>query len=146
MFPYKYCVCVCVCVLVAQLCLILCVPMDCSPPDSYVYGIFQVRILLRWRHYPVVIVTSLVGNFYFATTASIIQTFCLNCWTFVFLRISELAIGNSEVVLYILRSLYHRNQWPLVVHGVHPNGLTCVSISVLCWECGPMRPGCVREK
>ena len=146
MLRAKVCFCLCVCVLVAQLCLILCVPMDCSPPDSYVYGIFQVRILLRWRHYPIVIVTSLVGNFYFATTASIIQTFCLNCWTFVFLRISELAIGNLEVVLYILRSLYHRNQWPLVVHGVHPNGLTCVSISVLCWECRPMRPGCVREK
>ena len=30
-------VCVCVCVLVAQLCLILCDPMDCSPPGSSVY-------------------------------------------------------------------------------------------------------------
>ena len=63
------------CVLVAQLCPILCICMDCSPPDFCVYGIFQVRILLRWRHYPIVIVTSLVGNFYFATTASVIQTF-----------------------------------------------------------------------
>ena len=28
-----------------QLCLTLCDPMDCSPPDSSVHGIFQARIL-----------------------------------------------------------------------------------------------------
>ena len=32
-------------VLVAQLCLILCNPMDCSPPGSSVHKIFQTRIL-----------------------------------------------------------------------------------------------------
>ena len=37
--------CVCVCVLVAQLCLTLCDPMDCSPPGSSVHGILQARIL-----------------------------------------------------------------------------------------------------
>ena len=31
-------VCVCVC-LVAQLCLTLCTPMDCSPPGSFVHGV-----------------------------------------------------------------------------------------------------------
>ena len=30
---------------VAQSCLTLCDPMDCSPPGSSVYGIFQARIL-----------------------------------------------------------------------------------------------------
>ena len=35
--------CVCVCS-VTQSCLTLCHPMDCSPPDSSVYGIFQARI------------------------------------------------------------------------------------------------------
>ena len=30
---------------VAKLCLTLCDPMDCSPPDSSVHGIFRVRIL-----------------------------------------------------------------------------------------------------
>ena len=30
---------------VAPSCLTLCDPMDCSPPGSSVYGIFQVRIL-----------------------------------------------------------------------------------------------------
>ena len=35
----------CVCVLVAQSCLTLCDPMDCSPPGSSVHGIFQARIL-----------------------------------------------------------------------------------------------------
>ena len=33
------------CVLVAQSCPTLCHPMDCSPPGSSIYGIFQVRIL-----------------------------------------------------------------------------------------------------
>ena len=32
-------------VLVAQLCLTLCNPMDCSPPGSSVHGISQARIL-----------------------------------------------------------------------------------------------------
>ena len=35
----------CVLVLVAQLCLILCSPMDFSPSGSSVHGIFRVRIL-----------------------------------------------------------------------------------------------------
>ena len=30
---------------VAQSCHTLCDPMDCSPPGSYVHGIFQARIL-----------------------------------------------------------------------------------------------------
>ena len=30
---------------VAQSCLTLCGPMDCSPPSSYAHGIFQARIL-----------------------------------------------------------------------------------------------------
>ena len=28
---------------VSQLCPILCDPMDCSPPDSFIHGIFQAR-------------------------------------------------------------------------------------------------------
>ena len=36
---------VCVYVLVAQLCLTLCNPMDCSPPGSSVHEILQARIL-----------------------------------------------------------------------------------------------------
>ena len=40
------CVCIYLCVfLVAQSCLALCGPMDCSLPDSSVRGIFQARIL-----------------------------------------------------------------------------------------------------
>ena len=47
MFYFKVCVCVCVCVcvLVVQLYLTLCDPTDCSPPDSFIHGIFQARIL-----------------------------------------------------------------------------------------------------
>ena len=36
---------------VTQLCLTLCSPMDCSPPDSYVHGILQAR-LLEWVDMP----------------------------------------------------------------------------------------------
>ena len=44
------CVCVCVCVrartrLVAQSCLTLCDPVDCSPPGSSVRGLLQARTL-----------------------------------------------------------------------------------------------------
>ena len=35
------------CCIVAQLCLSLCCPTDCSPPGSYVHGISQARILER---------------------------------------------------------------------------------------------------
>ena len=38
-------------VLVAQLCLTLRDPMDCSPPGSSVHGIFQARIL-EWVAIP----------------------------------------------------------------------------------------------
>ena len=38
-------------VLVAQSCLTLCDPMDCSPPGSSVHGIFQARIL-KWIAIP----------------------------------------------------------------------------------------------
>ena len=33
--------------LVTKLCLVLCSPLDCSPPGSSVCGIFQARIL-KW--------------------------------------------------------------------------------------------------
>ena len=47
------CVCACVCVYktceseseVAQSCLTLCNPVDCSPPGCSVHGILQARIL-----------------------------------------------------------------------------------------------------
>ena len=35
----------CVCVLIAQSCLALCDPIDCSPPDSSFRGILQARTL-----------------------------------------------------------------------------------------------------
>ena len=45
------CVCVKVKVLVTQSCLVLCDPMDCSPPGSYVHGILQSGIL-DWAAMP----------------------------------------------------------------------------------------------
>ena len=41
----------CVCVLVAQSCLTLCDPMDCSLPGFSVHGILQAR-LLEWAALP----------------------------------------------------------------------------------------------
>ena len=43
--------CVRVCVKVAQSCLTLCNPMDCSLPGSFVHGILQARIL-EWFAIP----------------------------------------------------------------------------------------------
>ena len=45
------CVCVCVCVWVAQACLTLCDPMNCSLPGFPVHGILQARIL-EWTAIP----------------------------------------------------------------------------------------------
>ena len=36
---------------ITQPCLILCNPMECSPPDSSVHGILQARIL-EWAAIP----------------------------------------------------------------------------------------------
>ena len=41
----------CVC-LVAQLCLTLCDPMDCSPPGSTVHGILQCKTTGLGHHFP----------------------------------------------------------------------------------------------
>ena len=50
-------VCLCVHTKLLQLCLTLCNPVDCSPPDPSIHGIFQQRIL-KW-----VIMTSSRGSF-----------------------------------------------------------------------------------
>ena len=47
-YIWQMCVCVCVCVCVcsvAQSCLTLCNPLDCSPLGSSVHGISPARIL-----------------------------------------------------------------------------------------------------
>ena len=41
----NFILCVSCCCLVAQLCLTLCDPTGCSPPDSSLHGILQARIL-----------------------------------------------------------------------------------------------------
>ena len=43
--PTLFLVLQCYALQVAQLCPILCDPMDCSPPGSCVHGIFQARVL-----------------------------------------------------------------------------------------------------
>ena len=41
----------CVCVLLAQMCLTLCDPIDCSLPISSVHGVLQARVL-EWVAIP----------------------------------------------------------------------------------------------
>ena len=64
--------------------------------------------LSRWRHYPKAIVIPLVDNFYFATTAFIVQVFYRKCSRFVLLRISASGTGNSVRVWCVVESLCHR--------------------------------------
>jgi len=93
--------------------------------------------LCRWRHDPIAIVTPLVDNFYFATTAFIAQLFYLKCWTFVYLRISELAIGNSVMEksdLYLFMRYIHLLGWLVYPSLSHAQNAK------------PWGPGCVREK
>ena len=72
------CVCVCVCARararacsVAQSCLNLCDPMDCSPPDSSVHGISQGRIL-EW-----VAISASRGS---SQSRNQTQVFCIGRW------------------------------------------------------------------
>ena len=64
--------------------------------------------LSRWRHYAMAIVTPLVENFYFTTTAFIIQVIYWKSLGFVLLRISASGIGNSVRVWCTVESLCHR--------------------------------------
>ena len=56
--------------LCAQLCLTLCNPLDCSPPGSFVHGIFQARIL-EW-----VVISSCRG---FSQPRDRTNTSCVSC-------------------------------------------------------------------
>lgn len=104
--------------------------------------------LCRWRHDPIAIVTPLVDNFYFATTAFIAQLFYLKCWTFVYLRISELAIGNSVMVLCINRSIkvMEKSDLYLFMRYIHLLGWLVYPSLSHAQNAEPWGPGCVREK
>ena len=55
-----------------QLCLTLCIPLDCSPPDSSIHGTLQARIM-EW-----VAISSSRGIF--LTQGSNLRLFCLLHW------------------------------------------------------------------
>ena len=44
-WPVPYTALIIICSMQGQLCLTLCSPMDCSPPDSSIHGISQARVL-----------------------------------------------------------------------------------------------------
>ena len=104
--------------------------------------------LCRWRHDPIAIVTPLVGNFYFATTAFIAQLFYLKCWTFVYLRISELVIGNSVMVLCTNRSIkvMEKSDLYLFMRYIRLLGWLVFPFLSHAQNAEPWGPGCVREK
>ena len=84
------CTCLRVKVLIAQLCLTLCHPMDCSPPCSSVHGILQARIL-EWVAMPSsrasfqprdqTPVSCIAGRFFRVTCLGLGNTFFFNLQT-----------------------------------------------------------------
>ena len=60
----------------SQLCLILCNPLNCSPPGYSVRGIFQVRIL-DW-----VVISSSRGSFRPKDQTPVSRVFCIAGWVF----------------------------------------------------------------
>ena len=88
------CVCVCVCVLVAQSCLTLCDPIDCSPPDFSVHGILQTSVL-EWIAIPFSRGTSQPRDW---TLVS-----CVSCTLFTIW-----AIGKSLMLLELKKELHNQ--------------------------------------
>ena len=96
------------CCLVATLYSTLCNPMDCSPPDSSVHGIFQVRIL-EWV---CLIVIRIFANLTSILWYLIVMLLCifltlnLVYWTFGFLHLrtpsSRLCPLPYWVVVFLL--------------------------------------------
>ena len=67
----NFCMCVCV---VTQLYPAVCNPLDCSPPDSFVHGILQARIL-EW-----VAITSSRGSSWSRDWTHISYVSCIGRW------------------------------------------------------------------
>ena len=112
LFLHKFC---------AQLCLILCNPMDCSPPGSSVHGIFQTRILER------VVISSSRG--YLPDSGIKPASFCISRLLYPLSRLESLPPFNSiqfscSVVSNSLRpheSQHSRPPCPSPTPGVHSN-------------------------
>ena len=85
----------CVCVQSLQLCLILCDPVDCSPPGSSVHGILQARIL-EWVAMPFSMRSSQSRNRTRVSWISCIADRFFYCWA-------------TKVQLSIIRCMYYIN-------------------------------------
>ena len=98
-------------VLVAQSCLTLCDPMDCSPPGSPVHGIFQVRIL-EW-----VAISFSRGSFRprYWTQVSCIAGKCFTIWATREALLCYWAFRNSASswLQIILQSYSHQDSMVL---------------------------------
>ena len=92
-----------------QLCLVLCDPMDCSPPGSLVRGILQARILMR------IAMSSSRGSFWprawtCVSCISCIGRRVLYCWCYLgSLQIRYLTVTHD--ILYISNSWHSLHQW-----------------------------------
>ena len=99
---------VCVCVLVAQSCLTLCNPKDCSRPGSPVHAILQAR-MLDWVSIP------------FLCNPLKTQVNYLRC---------------NMVLLY--KALQHIKEWNLIISAKHYNHLFIYYLSdSICWVSVP---------
>ena len=83
----------------AQLCLILCDPVDCSPPGSSVHGILQARIL-EW-----VAISFSRGSSWPGNWTCISQISCIGRWTLLLEP-----LGNPTKLLSLVKVSFQLHQ------------------------------------
>ena len=81
---------------VAQSCLTLSDPMDCSLPGSSIHGIFQARVL-EWG--AIAFSTKLVSPPYFLS----LSLFCLFLSLFSFMKTNEIKWGNAVTFFFFFK-------------------------------------------
>ena len=106
-FEHWPCLSIIVKVSVAQSCLTLCDPMDCSPPGSSVYGILQARIL-EWVAFPFsrgssqprdrAWVSGIAGGFFIIWATGKLQ--CYTWWLTVSFNLPDSPVRNTELTSF----------------------------------------------
>ena len=92
--------------LITQLCLILCDPVDCSPPGSNVHGIIQAR-LLEWVAIPFSGGSSWPRDW--------TQVFCVAGWFFAIWATTDLAPSKKIVPIYIPSNRGYMSFWSSIM-------------------------------
>ena len=96
---------------VAQSCLTLCDPMDCSLPGSSIHGIFQARVL-EWGAiaFTYIYICTHIGNcivFFYSEQSSICDSFYGDYWSYInFLFLFSLTVWTkNHLCLYFVTQL-----------------------------------------